>query len=147
RSLPPPDQTLIFAAKREPLAAMTIRFGQFELDEAGRALTLQGRAVALQPKVFDLLVCLVTHAGRVVSKDELMERLWPGVHVTESSLQRAVSMLRKTLRKGGQADALKSFAGHGYRFSLDQPDLQSLPPVAAYDNVAKARTAATARDW
>jgi tetratricopeptide (TPR) repeat protein len=112
---------------------MAHQFGQFELDEAGRSLALQGRALDLQPKVFDLLVHLVRHAGRVVSKEELMEQLWPGVHVTESSLQRAVSMLRKALRKGGQEEALKNLA--------------DLPPVSAYDNVAKARAAATEREW
>ena len=102
---------------------MANRFGEFELDEVGRTLSLRGRALEVQPKVFDLLAYLVGHAGRVVSKQELIEQLWPDVHVSEGSLQRAASLLRRTLREGGFDHALKSFPGHGYRFSLDQPDL------------------------
>ena len=89
-------------------------------------LSLRGQTLSVQPKVFDLLALLARHAGRVVSKQELMEQLWPEVHVSEASLQRAVSLLRRTLREGGFEHALKSFTGHGYRFSLDQPDLSSL---------------------
>ncbi|MET0182602.1 MAG: winged helix-turn-helix domain-containing protein, partial [Caulobacterales bacterium] len=71
-----------------------VRFGEFVLDEAARDLTLRGRALDLQPKIFDLLAYFVRHAGRVIPKDELLDQLWPGVHVTEGSLQRAVSLLR-----------------------------------------------------
>lgn len=129
---------------------MIYQFGQFALDETSRSLTLRGQTLELQPKVFDLLVYLVRHAGRVVSKQELLEQLWPTVQVTEASLQRAVSVLRKTLRKGDFEHALKSFTGHGYRFSLDQPDLSALLPVqeaAPSTRKAAARTAATERDW
>lgn len=123
---------------------MTYRFGEFELDEAGRTLSLRQRAVMLQPKVFDLLVYLLRHAGRVVSKDELLKHVWRDVHVTEASLQRAISLLRKALREGDCDEALKSFSGHGYRFSLDQPNLEAFLPVGRVDD---ARRAATARDW
>ncbi|HTU63755.1 MAG TPA: hypothetical protein VMF89_35065, partial [Polyangiales bacterium] len=61
-----------------------------------------------------------------------------------------VSLLRTTLRKGDFEHALKSFTGHGYRFSLDQPDLAPLLPAAAPEapaHTAEARTAAAARDW
>jgi len=131
---------------------MRYRFGEFELDELGRSLSLRGQALNVQPKVFDLLALLVRHAGRVVSKQELMEQLWAEVHVSEASLQRAVSLLRRTLREGGFEHALKSFTGHGYRFSLDQPDLNPLlpaavPEVPAPAHAAEARAAAEARDW
>lgn len=128
---------------------MVCQFGDFELDESGRSLRLRGRALGLQPKIFDLLVYLLRHAGRVVTKHELMEHLWPEVHVTESSLQRAVSLLRKTLREGGLTDALKSFAGHGYRLAVDHPNLDALLPGGAEPPGAgaAARAAATERDW
>src|SRR5262245_14921668 len=129
---------------------MGYRFGDFELDEAGRNLALRGQGLNLQPKVFDLLAYLVRHAGRVVSKHELMEHLWADTHVSEASLQRAVSVLRKTLREGDFEHALKSFTGHGYRFSLDQPDLTPLLPAAephVSAHASAARAAATAREW
>lgn len=126
------------------------RFGKFELDVAGRALSLEGQPVDLQPKVFDLLVYLVEHAGRVVSKQELMDHLWPDVHVTESSLQRAVSLVRRALRDGDFGEALKSFAGHGYRLALDQPALETLLPASGKSGaepLAAARQAALDRNW
>ena len=77
------------------------RFASFELDRDGRALRLDGREIPLQPRVFDLLLYLVEHQDRVVSKEELLDALWPGVVVTESSLQRAVSLARAALQQGG----------------------------------------------
>ena len=98
---------------------MAFAFGPFKLDEAGRALTLADSEVALQPRVFDLLAYLVRNRERVVSKDELLDALWPGVNVTENSLQRVVSVLRNTLRDGGVEAALKNYPGKGYRFLSD----------------------------
>jgi DNA-binding winged helix-turn-helix (wHTH) protein len=95
---------------------MPMFFGRFELDEGARALRLDGIEQPLQPLVFDLLVYLVTHRARVVSKDELLEKVWSGVAVTEGSLQRAVSLLRGALRSGGSANAVQTFARRGYRF-------------------------------
>jgi hypothetical protein len=62
------------------------RFAAFELDGNGPALRLDGREIPLQPRVFDLLLYLVEDRDRVVSKEELLDTLWPGVVVTESSL-------------------------------------------------------------
>ena len=73
--------------------SMTIeRFGDFELDGSAGELRLRGRALALQPRVFSLLAFLVDNRERVVSKDELLSAIWPGVIVTEASLQRAISL-------------------------------------------------------
>ncbi len=86
------------------------------LDEAARALRLDGVEQALQPIVFDLLVYLVAQRARVVPKEELLDKVWSGISVTDSSLQRAVSMLRATLREGGLPNAVQTFARRGYRF-------------------------------
>ena len=99
---------------------MTFAFGPFQLDEPGRVLRLAEREVPLQPRVFDLLVYLVNSRARVVSKDELLDALWPGVTVTDNSLQRAVSTLRGALREGGMEDAIRSFPRNGYRFLVDE---------------------------
>ena len=65
---------------------MTFVFGQFELDPARRELRVEGKAHALQPQVFDLLLYLVENHERVVPKHELLEALWPDTIVTESSI-------------------------------------------------------------
>lgn len=93
--------------------------GPFQLDESARVLRLAEREIALQPRVFDLLTYLVHNRARVVSKDELLDKLWPGVTVTDNSLQRAVSSLRAVLRHGGMEDAIRNFPRSGYRFCVD----------------------------
>jgi DNA-binding winged helix-turn-helix (wHTH) protein/ATP/maltotriose-dependent transcriptional regulator MalT len=95
---------------------MSVSFGRFVLDESARALRLDGQECPLQPLVFDLLVYLVRHRDRVVAKDELLTKLWAGAIVTDGSLQRAVSLLRATLRTGAMDHAVQTFARRGYRF-------------------------------
>lgn len=99
-----------------PSGGMSVSFGRFVLDESARALRLDGHEYPLQPLIFDLLVYLVTHRERVVSKDELLTKLWSDATVTDGSLQRAVSLLRAALREGGLDHAVQTFARRGYRF-------------------------------
>ena len=80
---------------------MTIVFDEFELDPARRELRVDGETRALQPQVFDLLVYLVENHERVVPKQELLETLWPDTVVTESSIQRGVSLARSALGERG----------------------------------------------
>jgi DNA-binding winged helix-turn-helix (wHTH) protein len=130
---------------------VTFEFGPFQLDEPGRVLRLAEREVPLQPRVFDLLVYLVNSRTRVVSKDELLDALWPGVTVTDNSLQRAVSTLRGALREGGMEEAIRSFPRNGYRFLIDEvpkdagrPDRAiRLPP----QDIEAARLAVAERRW
>lgn len=105
---------------------MIHRFEQFELDEEKRRLCDAAGEIALQPLVFDLLATLVRHHARVVSKDELFEILWPDVHVTEASLQRAVSVARSKLGDGDHR-LIRTFTGYGYRFCAP---VRSVPGAA-----------------
>jgi len=98
------------------------RFGDFELNEDTRSLRFGSSEIPVQPRVFDLLAYLMRHRDRVVSKDELMDALWPGVVVTEASLQRAASLARGALRQGGLDGAIRSFPRYGYRFCIDCED-------------------------
>lgn len=95
---------------------MIFRFDGFELDEATRELRLRGRVLEMQPRVFDVLVYLVRHRDRVVSKDELLSAIWPGVIVTDSSIMRAMSVIRALLRRGTAAETIRTFSRQGYRF-------------------------------
>lgn len=131
---------------------MILRFGPFELDEASRAVICARKEVPLQPRVFDLLVYLIRSRDRVVTKDELLEALWPDVTVTDNSLQRAVSMLRSVLRKGGMESAIRNVPGKGYRFCVDcESELQDQAAEMADDKIAdaraRARRAAAAQAW
>ena len=72
--------------------------GDIELDEVSRTLTAAGASVPVQPLVFEFLAYLFRHSDRAVAKDELLEALWPGLNVTESSLQRVASIARRILK-------------------------------------------------
>ena len=106
-------------------------FGQFELDTDTRQLRLRGEEICLQPRVFDLLAFLVAHRERVVDKEELLSTLWPGVVVTDASLQRAVSLLRSALRQGGMENAIRTYARRGYRCWRVSSSSRRKPPSPA----------------
>jgi serine/threonine protein kinase/DNA-binding winged helix-turn-helix (wHTH) protein len=73
------------------------RFADYEFDELRRELRVRGRAVELESKPLDILLQLLLHAGEVVTKEELLEAVWPDVMVVDGSLATAVSKLRKAM--------------------------------------------------
>jgi non-specific serine/threonine protein kinase len=101
----------------------TYRFGAFELQPAQRRLLADGASAAIGPRAFDLLIALVERAGDLVTKEELLGRVWPDVVVEENNLQVQISALRKVL--GPQAIA--TIPGRGYRFTLDVGTPVALP--------------------
>jgi len=106
----------------------TYRFGSFELQADQRRLLEHGRSVALGDRAFDVLLALAMRAGQLVTKDELLGRVWPGLIVEENNLQVQVSALRKIL---GSA-AIATAPGRGYRFTLEiAPAGESPSPPAA----------------
>ncbi len=107
-----------------------LRFGPVELRPQERRLLVDGRAQALGARAFDLLLLLVEQRERVVTKRELLERVWPDLVVEESNLPVHVSALRKLL---GPA-AIATIPGRGYRFTLasaDPSDPASRRPTAS----------------
>jgi len=95
-------------------------FGRFRLNVAERVLLRDGEAVPLTPKVFDILVALVENGGQIVSKDELMKRVWPNVFVEEGNLTQNISLLRKALGETpGGAQFIETVPRRGYRFAAD----------------------------
>jgi predicted ATPase/DNA-binding winged helix-turn-helix (wHTH) protein len=109
-----------------------IEFGRFRISPHRRELLADGRPVDLGGRAFDVLMALVEAHGSVVSKDELLRRVWPGRIVEESGLLVQISTLRKAL--GRHRDLIKTIAGRGYQFTgdlrraMNAEDLASLPP-------------------
>ncbi len=127
---------------------MIWRFAAFELDEERRELRLRGREIVLEPQVFDALTYLVRNRDHVVTKDELLDRLWEGAVVTEGSIQRAVSLARSALRAGDAADAIRTYPRKGYRFSAEVSESTDVPTATqGEDGIAHARRAFERNDW
>ena len=95
--------------------ARSYRFGAVEVRPGERQVLVEGRPAAVGARAFDLLVALIEQRDRVVSKDELLEQVWPGVVVEENNLQVQVSTLRKILGPG----SVSTVPGRGYRFTLE----------------------------
>ena len=90
------------------------RFGSFRLLPDQRRLERDGAAVALTPKAFDLLVALVRHRSRALSKNELLELVWAGSIVEEGNLAQQILLLRHALADAG--DWVATIPRHGYHF-------------------------------
>jgi TolB-like protein/DNA-binding winged helix-turn-helix (wHTH) protein/Tfp pilus assembly protein PilF len=92
-------------------------FGPFRLDPVKRRLSRDEEAIRLTPKAFDLLLVLVSEAGKTVEKDELLERVWPDTAVEENNLNQNITALRKSLGDSRQeSQYIATIPGVGYRF-------------------------------
>ncbi len=105
--------------------AQTYRFGQVEIRPAERQLLVEGRPAPVGARAFDVLIALIDHRDRVVTKNELLDLVWPGLVVEENNLHVQISTLRKIL--GPQAVA--TIPGRGFRFTpqLEQSETLSCP--------------------
>ena len=113
--------------------ANSLRFQSFTLDL--QRLCLRGPAgeVDLRPKSFEVLRYLAEHAGRVVPKEEMIRAVWPDVTVTDESLTRCISEVRRAFGDDAQ-EIIKTVSRRGYLF--DSPDLaggqtESVPDTEA----------------
>src|SRR6266513_1023435 len=115
------------------------QFGPFHLDVRERRLSRSGEVIPLRLKVFDTLLALVQNAGRLVTKQELLDAVWPETTVEENNLNHNVSVLRKALgeRATGQ-QYIETVPRVGYRFAAPvetiaapaQPSASSPSPAA-----------------
>src|SRR5213079_891167 len=89
-------------------------FGPFRLDARERRLLRDGELVPLTPKVFEILLALVQNSGHVLSKDEVMQLVWPNTMVEEGNIARNISTLRNALgeRPRGIGEASHRIFGH-----------------------------------
>jgi DNA-binding winged helix-turn-helix (wHTH) protein len=94
-------------------------FGSFRLDPDERLLWRAGVVLPLTSKLFDTLLLLVENRGHLLSKDELMKRLWPACFVDEVNISQNISRLRKILEDTEGQRFISTVVGHGYRFVAD----------------------------
>lgn len=92
-------------------------FDKFRIDVSKRLLTKGQEQIPLTPKVFDTLLYLIRHSGKVIEKDELMREIWTDSVVEENNLNQNISILRRVFgEKPGEQRFIVTIAGHGYRF-------------------------------
>jgi predicted ATPase/DNA-binding winged helix-turn-helix (wHTH) protein len=103
-----------------------MRFGHFELDPAERVLRVRGEPVALGSRAFDLLLVLAQRHERLVTKQKLLDLVWPGLVVEEHNIATQIGNLRKLLGAG----AIATLPGYGYRLTaVAQPEPAASPPA------------------
>src|SRR5271163_4379152 len=105
-----------------------LRFGDVALD-VDRALLrdCNGTEIALRPKSLDLLLTLARNSGRVMSRDELFDAVWPDVTVTEDSIAQCVREVRRAIGDS-EGRVLRTIVKRGYCLDIG---VQSDPPIAA----------------
>ena len=98
-------------------ARQVYEFGPLRIDTGDRLLTRDGQLIPLPPRAVETLLALIGGDGRVMEKDELMEIVWPGIHVEEGGLARNISLLRRVLNDGREnGDYIETIPRRGYRF-------------------------------
>ena len=105
------------------------RFGRFAVQPAERRLLAENQCIPVGSRAFDVLVALIGRAGHLVTKEELIERVWPNLVIEENNLQVQVSALRKILGP----ETIATIPGRGYRFTvaLKSSEPETFPPSPA----------------
>jgi pimeloyl-ACP methyl ester carboxylesterase/DNA-binding winged helix-turn-helix (wHTH) protein len=120
------------------------QFGPFQLDSAEHRLLRNGVEVQLQLKVFETLCVLVENAGRLLKKEDLLQKVWPDTVVEENNLNKNVSLLRKALGRNTNGQSyIETVPRVGYRFVAPVKDIAA---AAAVTEVAATRESAPRQD-
>ena len=109
------------------------RFGRFEVDVIAFVLRKDGEPVSLQPKAFDTLLMLVENPNVVLSKDEMVERIWKGAAVNDDALAQCIRDIRQALEPHG-TELIKTVPRRGYLFGSD------VTPVGAETDITGRRS-------
>jgi len=113
------------------VANLKIQFADCTLDIDSRQLVRGGHEAHLPPKAFELLKLLIENRPRVLSKTELIERVWPGVFVSDASLAKVVSRIRKAIGQRDDSGIIRTVHGCGYSFAAELDDSPAGPRSAA----------------
>lgn len=116
--------------------------GPFKLNADRLTLTSAGRNCGLGPKVVETLLALAEHAGEALSKDALLDRVWPEGFVEESNLTQNIYVLRKTFRSHGEPDPIETLPRYGYRLTAPVRALETMPERRSPRRLAAAFAAA-----
>jgi DNA-binding winged helix-turn-helix (wHTH) protein/tetratricopeptide (TPR) repeat protein len=115
-------------------------FAEYELDTRLYELRHAGQPCKLEPQVFNVLLYLIEHRERVVTKDELLEQLWPNQFISEVTLNHRVMAARKAIGDSGRAQrCIKTVHGRGYRFIAE---VRIVAPAEASPPLGPSRAAA-----
>src|SRR6202034_1360503 len=111
-----------------------LRFGNVVLDRSGGSLRDgDGIEVALRPKSLDLLLTLARNPGRIMSRDELFDAVWPDVTVTEDSIAQCVREVRRAMGDS-EGRVLRTIVKRGYCLDVAvQSTVSTVPPERALD--------------
>ncbi|HLZ79549.1 MAG TPA: winged helix-turn-helix domain-containing protein [Sphingomonas sp.] len=110
---------------------MAYRLGEFELDPGRFELRRAGSAVAVEPQVLSILLLLVDHRDRLVTKDEIIETIWKGRIVSDSAIASRIKSARHALLDDGhQQRMIRTIHGMGFRFV---GPVESLPIPVRFD--------------
>src|ERR1700686_870345 len=114
--------------------------GSFRLDTGRRVLLRGDESVMLRPRVFDTLLLLATRRGEVVTKEELMDSVWPDTVVEENNLNQNILALRRILESAGNGDVrIETVPRRGYR--LISPAAEDAPAATPPPSVRESSVA------
>src|SRR5712675_258898 len=142
----PRDNSSMAMDRSSPAAAdATLAFGRFRVLLRQRRLVSDGVPIELGTRAFDLLLVLLEADGSLVTKNELLSRVWSGVVVAEENLKVQISALRRAL--GEDRDFIRTEFGRGYRFTAA---VRSTVPWSACQRTARGghrSTQRSVRQW
>jgi len=122
-----------------------IRFGSFQIDPRTWLLTGDSREVDLSPRLVEILAFIVSRSGEIVTKEELLEKFWPEVNVSENTLTRAIADIRKAIGEDAASPRfLQTVSRRGYKFG---GELASITPTTdPFQDWVKGRLALDSLD-
>ena len=108
------------------------RVGDFTIDAALFRVTSGSEVVPVEPKVFDLLVYLIRHRDRVLSRDELFQKVWDGREVSDATLSNHIKSARRALGDSGELQqTIQTVRGRGYQFVAPVTELLVVAEIPA----------------
>ncbi|HFB66411.1 MAG TPA: hypothetical protein ENJ60_12810 [Aeromonadales bacterium] len=106
---------------------MKYRFNEYELDTESFCLSKNGKNVALKPLVFNLIIYLLENRDRLVTREELLKKLWNDREVSDATLSNHIKEARSALGDdGSRQSVIKTVHGRGYQFNLHLDDYSSV---------------------
>lgn len=132
------------------LEEVIYEFGDFQLILKEHLLLQNDEPISLPPKVFKVLVILVENSGHLITKDELLDKVWADAFVEEATLARTISRLRKALHQNSKNKYIETISKKGYRFiapvNIIEEQLEANDDVSEDSEANKIQNAAKKED-